>query len=69
MRRSFSLLLFTMIGFTARAESTVIDYMSRIGEIYVVVACIAVIFLGIVFYLVSLDQKLTKLEQHIKDEQ
>jgi CcmD family protein len=54
---------------TLHAQQPAIDFLSRIGEIYVVVACIAVIFLGIVFYLVRLDSKLTKLEQHINDEQ
>lgn len=36
------------------------------GKIYVVVASIAVIFLGIVFYLISLDRRLGKLEKENK---
>lgn len=61
--------MLVLVATGLRAEGPVIDFLSRIGEIYVVVACIAVIFLGIVFYLVRLDKKLTKLEQHINDEQ
>ena len=36
------------------------------GKIYVVVASIAVIFFGIVFYLVTLDRRLSKLEKENK---
>ena len=41
------------------------DFVHSIGKIYVVVAVIAATFLGIVFYLISLDRKLTKLENQI----
>lgn len=33
------------------------------GKIYVVVAVIAVIFLGLVFYLFTLDRRIKKIEQ------
>ena len=36
------------------------------GKIYVVVASIAVIFIGIVIYLISLDRRLGKLEKEQK---
>lgn len=39
------------------------DAMRSNGKIYVVVAVIVTIFVGIVLYLVRLDRKLTKLEQ------
>lgn len=41
------------------------DFMRSMGKMYVVVAVIAVIFLGIVLFLVHLDRKLTKLENQI----
>ena len=41
------------------------DFFSSIGKIYVVVAVIAIIFIGIVIYLHRLDAKATKLEQHL----
>ncbi|MEO7176704.1 MAG: CcmD family protein [Saprospiraceae bacterium] len=44
------------------------DYSRSIGKIYVVVAVILVIFLGIVIYLISLDRKISKLEKRIDNE-
>lgn len=45
------------------------DFMRETGKINVVVAVILVIFLGIVWYLVRLERKLTKLEHQTKDDQ
>ncbi len=44
------------------------DFLRSIGKIYSVVAVIAVIFIGIFIFLFRLDRKLTKLENHIKNE-
>lgn len=41
------------------------DFFSSIGKIYVVVAVIAIIFIGMIIYLRKLDVKATKLEQHL----
>jgi len=43
------------------------DFMRSIGKIYVVVAVIIAMFIGIIIYLISLDRKLTKLENQITD--
>lgn len=43
------------------------DFMRSTGKIYVVVAVIVAIFIGIVIYLISLDRKITKLENQIID--
>ncbi|MEY2904983.1 MAG: hypothetical protein RJA52_999 [Bacteroidota bacterium] len=43
------------------------DFFSEIGKIYVVVAVISALFLGIVFFLFYLDKKITKLENQIKN--
>jgi len=45
------------------------DFLRSTGKIYSVVLVIAIIFIGIVFFLFRLDNKLTKLENHIKNEQ
>ncbi len=42
-------------------------FMESIGKIYVVVGVILVIFIGLVLYLVSLDRKLSRLENQILD--
>ena len=68
MKKIFSLiytLLFTTLLAAQTAESS--DFFRNIGKIYVVVAVIAVVFLGIVFFLIALDRRLTKLEHQIKD--
>ncbi|MGB3548836.1 MAG: CcmD family protein [Saprospiraceae bacterium] len=43
------------------------DFMRSIGKMYVVVAVIAVVFLGLVFFMIALDRRLTKLENQTKD--
>ena len=42
--------------------------MRSIGKMYVVVAVIVAIFIGIVIYLFALDRKITKLENQIIDQ-
>ena len=42
------------------------DAMRSDGKIYVVVAVLLVIFLGIVFYLFRIDRKIGKIEEQIK---
>jgi len=43
------------------------DGLYQSGKIYVVVAVIAVIFIGIVAYLISIDRKVSKLEKEIEN--
>jgi CcmD family protein len=61
----FLILALLLPGVTAWAGGG--DFMRSIGKIYVVVAVILVIFLGLAFYLWRLDRKLTNLEHQIKD--
>ena len=44
------------------------DFMRETGKINVVVAVLIVIFLGIVWYLVRLERKLTNFERQIHDD-
>lgn len=39
------------------------DQMRAEGKIYVVVAVVLIIFVGMILYLISLDRKITKLEK------
>ena len=50
---------------TATAQSTDVDFMRSIGKIYAVVAVIVLIFIGIVFFLIYLERKLSRLENQI----
>jgi len=43
------------------------DFMHSIGKIYVVVAVIVTVFIGIIIYLFSLQKKIKQLEDQIKD--
>lgn len=42
------------------------DMLHENGKIYVVVGVIAIIFAGLVVYLVSIDRRLTKMEKEEK---
>lgn len=50
------------------AEGTVIDYMQSVGKIYSVVVVLVIVLLGIAFYMIRLDRKISKLEKQINDE-
>lgn len=50
-----------------QAQSDNQDFLRSTGKIYVVVAVIVAIFIGIVLFLVYLDRRLTKLENQIKE--
>ena len=55
------------LPFFARAES--VDFLRSTGKIYSVVGVIVIIFIGIIIFLIRLDTKLSKLENHINNEQ
>jgi len=63
-------LLFTAT--TALAQATdpnapeMADGLRQSGKIYVVVTAVVIIVAGLLFYLISLDRKVSKLEQEIK---
>ncbi|MFY9308357.1 MAG: CcmD family protein [Bacteroidia bacterium] len=67
----FSMLLLSVSAAFAQlpAECTrpeMADGMYQSGKIYVVVTVLAIIFAGIIGYLVVLDRKIGKLEKEIK---
>ena len=43
------------------------DFFRATGKIYVVVAILFLIFSGIFFYLIRLDNKLSRLEKEMKE--
>jgi CcmD family protein len=43
------------------------DIMRASGKIYVVVLVVALVFSGIVIYLISLDRKVSKLEKEVQN--
>ncbi len=60
------LLLLAMPIFTFASDVEMADLLHENGKIYVVVAVIAIIFVGIVVYLVTIDRRLTKIEKEEK---
>lgn len=62
---SLTLLFITATALLAQSDSP--DFLRSIGKIYVVVAVIVVVFIGIVIFLIYLDRKLAKLEDQINE--
>ncbi len=67
MKKSCLLLLLLSFLFVQPLLAQDADFMRSMGKMYVVVAVIVAIFIGIVVFLIYLDRKLTKLENQIKD--
>lgn len=63
--KQFSILLLLLLGYTAAfAQSPEMDTALRSsGKIYVVVVVIAIIFIGLAFYLFAIDRRLKKIEK------
>ena len=66
--KKLTFLLLTLLSFTtvfAQANQPIemADKMRSSGKIYVVVAIIAVIFIGLAIYLFSIDRRLKKIER------
>ena len=60
---ALSLSLFAINSLAAQGEAP--DFMRSMGKMYVVVAVIIAVFLGIVIFLTYLDKRVTKLENQI----
>ncbi|RYU91020.1 CcmD family protein [Emticicia agri] len=66
MKKIIAFLTLTLLISTnlfAQQEVEMADKMREDGKIWVVVAVIAVVFLGIISYLVLLDRKISKIEK------
>ncbi len=61
----FAFLLLSFTGFSQEVEMA--DGMRSEGKIYVVVAILLVILSGLIFYVVIIDRKATRLEKKLDD--
>ena len=61
----FLVLLLTSLNLFAQEEVQMADQMRADGKIWVVVAVIAIVFIGIITYLVMLDRKINKIEKSL----
>ncbi len=61
--------LLSAVAYSQEAQQQVemADAMRQSGKIYVVVAVLCIVFLGIVAYLISIDRKVSRLESKMKD--
>ena len=64
-KRYILFILGLVLNLQAFAQGEQIDFMRSIGKIYVVVAVILVILLGLFYFLFRMDKNLTKLENQI----
>lgn len=67
LKKFFTATAFLFLAQLAQAQEEDPDFMRSTGKIYVVVAVIVAIFIGIVLFLIFLDRKLAKLENQIKE--
>ncbi|WP_026903025.1 CcmD family protein [Pedobacter glucosidilyticus] len=65
MKRFFSLIaiLFLVVQFAQAQSVEMAETLRSSGKIYVVVAVMALLFLGLFFYLFSIDRRLKKIEK------
>jgi len=66
LKKLSALLLLLFISFAAFAQDdkqTMADTMRSNGRIYVVVAVIVTILIGLILYVIRLDRKITRLEK------
>jgi len=67
MKKFFSTLLLLAISlqiFAQNAAASMEESVYASGKIYVVVACAAIILLGLILFLFSIDRRLKKLEKY-----
>lgn len=65
--KHFLNILFLLLSFSLSAQDIpMADEMRANGKIYVVVAVLVTILLGMIIYLISIDKKLNKLEKEQK---
>ena len=62
-----ALLSFPALAQTQNNDSALNDMMKSNEKIYVVVAVVLLIFIGLFWYLIRLDRKITKLEKENKN--
>jgi CcmD family protein len=71
MKKLFVFLFLLLVNgsniFAQSGDVEMADAMRSNGKIYVVVGVIAIVFTGIVIYLISIDRKVSGLEKKIND--
>ena len=66
--KALIILFFSLISFVASAQASDIEMADQFradGKIYVVIAVVLLILVGIFIYLFNLDKKVTRLEKEV----
>lgn len=67
MKRLLTLILFALTSIGANAQKVeMADAMFENGKIYVVVGVLAIIFVGLMVYLIAIDRRVSKIEKDQK---
>jgi CcmD family protein len=68
MKKLNSLIAFILFATISQAQNSIemADTMRSEGKIYVVIAVVLIILLGLLFYLARLDKKIGQLEKQLK---
>lgn len=67
MTRLLIMMVLLLIGTTGFArEVEMAEAMTANGKIYVVVGVLAIIFVGLVIYLIAIDKRVSKIEKDLK---
>lgn len=68
IKKLFSIAVCLIMGLTVSAQEVeMAETMRSSGKIYVVVACVVVLFVGILIYLLRLERKVNQLESYQKE--
>jgi hypothetical protein len=59
-----TLIFISLIGFAQDKKVEMADIMRSNGRIYVVVAVVLAILIGLIFYMIRIDRKVTRLEKN-----
>ncbi len=62
-----TVILSALSAFAQASDVAMADQMRSDGKIYVVVAVMGILFLGMLIYLLVLDKKISKVEKKIVD--
>ena len=68
--KSLALAFTFLLSFASQAQNAspeMADVMRANGKIYVVVAVLLIIFVGMIVYLISLDKKANRLQNELND--
>ena len=67
MKKYLSLVVLTLLCSSLYAEDSVIESMHENGKIYPVIAVIAVIFTGIIIFLIRQEKKIKQIEDQLNN--